>query len=68
MEELVKQMQSSEPTGVPVKSQKSFLMSIPAAFIGKFSKIPFSRSSNVVFHIITTITINHTTYNEQCIV
>lgn len=36
MEALVKQMQSSEPTGVPVKSQKSFLMSIPAAFIGKF--------------------------------
>lgn len=50
MEELVKQMQSSEPTGVPVKSQKSFLMSIPAAFIGKFEIL-----------IVTTVIINHTT-------
>lgn len=34
MEALVKQMQDPD-TGVPVRSQKIFLTSIPSAFIGK---------------------------------
>ncbi|XP_066248260.1 regulator of G-protein signaling 7 isoform X1 [Euwallacea similis] len=34
MEELVKEMQDTESGGVPVRSQKIFLTSIPAAFMG----------------------------------
>jgi hypothetical protein len=36
MEGLVREMQDTEHGGVPVRSQKLFLTSIPAAFMGKF--------------------------------
>lgn len=35
MEGLVREMQDTEHGGVPVRSQKLFLTSIPAAFMGK---------------------------------
>lgn len=40
MEGLVREMQDTEHGGVPVRSQKLFLTSIPAAFMGKRSLRP----------------------------
>lgn len=45
MECLVREMQDTE-VGVPVRSQKLFLTSIPSAFMGKFLKVFFFFNPN----------------------
>jgi regulator of G-protein signaling len=45
MEGLVREMQDPE-TGVPVRSQKLFLTSIPSAFSGKWRRFSLSRTSH----------------------
>lgn len=44
MEQLVREMQDPE-MGVPVRSQKLFLTSIPSAFMGKYTE-SFAKKKN----------------------
>lgn len=47
MELLVKEMQDPE-AGVPVRSQKLFLTSIPSAFMGELFYYKFAHSTNLL--------------------
>lgn len=75
MEGLVKEMQDTEHGGVPVRSQKLFLTSIPAAFMGKYNKYNclvvflFSRKSFYVhlqFYSKHILVYDFTTKCQKC--
>lgn len=49
MEGLVREMQDADAGGVPVRSQKLFLTSIPSAFMGK-SKLLFCSICQILLY------------------